>query len=375
MKIKKVLVLCFSDNLGGMELDAIRFCRRLSNFCEVTFVAPKGSEIEKEMKIDREDKGSYKFIACKLKRFLARSLIDPSIVTTVRSEAKSAEPDLVVFFGTSEIKSIAAALIGVDTKLLMRIGTTINRPKKNIFQRIFYKRVDAFIATSEHIKHNIKRVFPVASNRIVKVCFPVVDTGSCSLDVTANSNIIKIIYHSRFVRGKGQIDAVKAFHSIFHSVVSSGLKVELTLIGSFEDQEYLQEIKCYVINSGLTKVVHILPSRPDVHEILHDYHIYLGPSYGEGFSNSFVEALSNYLICVVYDNTVFPYFRHLGFDFLMAPTGDVEILSQRLAQSIDLYVNKRIDVQSNSALVGSLFSAAAERAVLEDIYSSLNRSS
>lgn len=374
MKIKKVLVLCFSDNLGGMELDAIRFCRRISDFCEVTFVAPKGSQIEKTMKIDRGDKGSYKFIACKLTRFLARSLIDPSIVTTVRSEAKNAEPDLVVFFGTSEIKSIAVALIGVDSKLVMRIGTTINRPKNNIFQRVFYKRVDAFIATSDHIKQNIKRVFPVASNRIVKVCFPVVDTGSCSLDVTANSNIIKIIYHSRFVRGKGQIDAVKAFHSIFHSVVSSGLKVELTLIGSFEDREYLQEIKCYVINSGLTKVVHILPSRPDVHEILHDYHIYLGPSYGEGFSNSFVEALSNCLICVVYDNTVFPYFRQLGFDFLMAPTGNVEILSQRLAQSIDFYIHKRVDVQSNSALVGRLFSADAERAVLEDIYSSLNQS-
>lgn len=374
MKMKKVLVLCFSDNLGGMELDAIRFCRRISDFCEVTFVAPKGSQIEKKMKIDREDKGSYKFIACKLKRFLARSLIDPSIVTTVRSEAKNTEPDLVVFFGTSEIKSIAVALVGVDTKLVMRIGTTINRPKKNIFQRVFYKRVDAFIATSEHIKRNIKRVFPVASNRIVKVCFPVVVAGSCGSDVSAKSNIVKIIYHSRFVRGKGQIDAVKAFHSIFHSVVSSGLKIELTLIGSFEDQEYLHEIMCYVNNSGLTKVIHILPSRPDVLEILQDYNIYLGPSYGEGFSNSFVEALSNCLTCVVYDNTVYPHFRQLGFDFLMAPTGNVEILSQRLAQSIDLYIHKRVDVQSNSALVGRLFSAAAERAVLEDIYSSLNRS-
>lgn len=365
---KNILVLCFSENGGGMELDTIRFCRRLSTYTNVTLIAVNGSLIESMATDDRKCGFRYNFIGCSLNRFLARSLIDPRLVKVIRKEYKNNQYDLVIFYGTSEVKSIAIALLGLTARLVVRIGTTINRPKTNWFQRLFYSRVDAFLVTSEHIKSNIFQSFPVACRRPVEVCYPVILATDVISKTNEHLDNVNVVYHSRFARGKGQIDAVMAFNAIKrdHSFLN------FLLVGSFEDEAYVEEIKSYIEEHNLSDQINILPSTKDVYSLLSKGHIFLAPSYGEGFSNSFAEAMSFGLVCVVYDNTALHYFRGLGFDYFMVPTGDIPALGIALSNAVNSLRNGLVDIKRNQELVSQLFSAEQEKLVLESLYHKLN---
>lgn len=368
--LKKIAILCFSHNSGGMELDAVRMSRRLSAQMDVTLVAPKKSAIERWAKKDIECGYVYRFVECRVTRILARGFVDPNIFWCVRSLLKN-RPDILIFFGTSEIKSISVALLGSDAKLLMRIGTTINNVKNGFFKNIFYSRVNAFIATSDHIKNNIIKCFPVASSRIVSVCHPVIEFNSEYINKKNSEKKINIIYHSRFVRGKGQLDAVIAFNMVRRLKSNSEINFDLKLVGNFEDLDYVNEILFYIECHSLSDVVKVIPHCDSVQLMLNNSHIFLAPSYGEGFSNSFAEALASGLICVVYDNTVFPYFKKIGFDFFSAPTGDINLLSKELDSAIKKILNKDFDSEENIKLAKNLFSREVEIKVLEKVFESL----
>jgi len=366
--LKKVFVICFSGNQGGMELDAIRMSRRVAQYASVKLIGMSGSPIE-VMALDDSNQGySYSFIGCNLNRFLARGLVDPRIVRVIRAEVKTENPDLLIFFGTSEVKSIGLSLIGLNVKLALRVGTTINRPKTSWFQRLAYSRVDAFLAISEHIKSNILDSFPIALSRPIKVCFPVIELGSRQKNIEAHVKpSLSVVYHSRFVRGKGQLDALIAFRA----VTMSNINLKLILIGAFEDEAYVNEINSYIEKYSLGEQVQVLPNSDDVISVVESSQIFLGPSYGEGFSNSFAEALSLGLICITYDNTVFPYFKDLGFEFFLSPTGDVIQLEEALSQAITAHTDCSINTAKNIALAEQLFSSKSEKNVLQATYQSL----
>ena len=364
---KKIFILCFSGNQGGMELDAVRTCRRVSEYADVTLICMSGSTIER---MAYEDIGSgykYRVISSGLTRFLARALFDPRIALTVRREVRAQQPDLLVFFGTSEVKSIALGLLGLGTKLVLRIGTTIGRKKDSFFQRMAYHRVDGFLVNSEHLKQNIYWAFPCAVERPVEVCLPVIKVQPVPPGHIKETTTINAVYHSRFVRGKGQKDAVVAWTQ----VKAKYPNLRLTLVGSFEDAIYLDEIRQCAEQELLLGNLRLLESVSDVAPLLHQSQIFISPSYGEGFSNSFAEALAAGLVCVTYDNTSFPFVKQLGFDFFQAITGDTTDLAKALSLAVESVLNQSVNTSGNVMLAQKLFSASAERCALLRLAQSL----
>ena len=360
---KKVFVLCFSANKGGMELDAIRMSRRISEYADVTLIGLKGSYIEALAKQDISQGRAYRFESCSVSKFWARVFIDFRLAFLLRTVAKKINPDMVIFLGTSEIKTIGFALRGMTSKLVLRIGTTINTPKKSLAQQFFYKKVDSFLVISEHLKHNTLNSFPIATSRPVEICYPVINIPESQPKVLRD-DLCRIVYHSRFVKGKGQKDALLAFESVF----IKNPKLRLKLIGLFEDEAYVSEIKEYILLKGLQNYVDVIDNQEDISSILHESDIFLGPSYGEGFSNSFVEALAYGLICVTYENTAFPHFQKMGFNFFMAITGSLEDLQKSLSKALLAFYEKSVDLESNKQLCQKLFSVESEKRVLYKIY-------
>jgi glycosyltransferase involved in cell wall biosynthesis len=363
---KKILILCFSGNQGGMELDAVRMCRRVSEYADVTLICMSGSAIETLARQDLDAGFKYRLVTSELTRFFARALVDPRIVLTVRRAVKQHRPDLLIFFGTSEVKSIALALLGLHAKLVLRLGTTISRPKNGFFQRIAYDRVDGFLAFGEHMRRNIFQSFP-AAKRPVDVCYPVVEFPSTELLPREPMSPINVLYHSRFLPGKGQLDAVIAFEQ----VCKQHEDLTMTLVGTPQDEDYVKEIKRFIESKNLVTKVKVLGATTDIASHLQRANIFLGPSYGEGFSNSFAEALASGLVCVTYDNTMFPLCAELGFDFLMAPTGDKIVLAEKLALAVNCVSSGAIDTDGNAALARKLFSAEAEKLALGDLFRQL----
>lgn len=52
--------------------------------------------------------------------------------------------------------------------------------------------------------------------------------------------------------------------------------------------------------------------------------MFLFPSYGEGFGNAFIEAISFGCKAISYDNTTFKEFKELGFDFNIVENKNIE---------------------------------------------------
>lgn len=376
---KKVLILCFSENMGGMEIDAVKMSQRVSFYAQVTMIGVSGSPIEKMASDTIANSKSFNYFGCKINRFLARALIEPRIVHVIRSVVNEQDPDLVIFFGTSEVKSIALALFGKRTKLVLRLGTTINNPKKSLFQRFTYGKVDGFLALGPHIENNIRESFNLSANQVVRVIYPVYKENKLSNNFLnpqpdkktnlrlVRSDKISIIYHSRFVEGKGQLDAVKAVHIL----TSKYQNLNLKLIGSFEDQKYVDKIEAYTRENRLTKNISLLNNQSNINDFLADSDFFIFPSFGEGFPNALVEALMHGLVCVTYDNTAFPYFKKMGFDIITSKTGNVEELSSSIAIAIQKYLSGSIKIEHNIALAKKQFTGELEKLTLTKLYSEI----
>jgi len=143
---------------------------------------------------------------------------------------------------------------------------------------------------------------------------------------------------------------------------------ELHFVGDFSDPLYVAALRKTTASLGLQSYCKIESHINDISTFLSDGHIFLAPSYGEGFSNAFVEAMQAGLVCIVYLNTVFPEFQHQGFYFHAVETGDKEALAAKLievAQNLPQEIDKSA---SNVKLAYENFSAKRESETLWKLF-------
>jgi glycosyltransferase involved in cell wall biosynthesis len=349
----RLMILCLSSSAGGMELDALRMAERLGGNVPTVFTCRPGVFIHRQSLlagVRPEILGGSEWCANKI--------LSPRLILGLRHLLKKLEISHIIFFGTSELRSIAIAAWGLDIKIFLRHGTTVSTRKFGGWWREFgYRRVDAYLATSKHIATNVKHFFPVSSNAHVRVIYPVVDSSSRPIQKQfSGSSAIQIVYHSRFARGKGHPDAILATRSL----LNAGYDFKFVMVGDFSDQRYVDELRDLIRVTNLEARCELLPFDSDVKSRLASADIFLAPSYGEGFSNSFAEALTQGLVCIVYDNTVFPEYLQLGFKFFMVRNGSVDDLSTVLLAIVSRLACHQIEVAQNVTLARSLFSSERE---------------
>ena len=170
-----------------------------------------------------------------------------------------------------------------------------------------------------------------------------------------NNNIIKILHTGRVAHGKGQIDAIKACDIL----VKNNINFELNLVGSI-DKSYNNSFLKFYNSCKYKEKINIIGFKSNISPYLQEADIFLFPSYGEGFGNSFAEALTSNLICIAYANTSFFNFKNLGFYFLMVKNKDIKDLKNNL-----LFVSLNIDseeikTKNNHELALTLFSTSQE---------------
>ena len=97
--------------------------------------------------------------------------------------------------------------------------------------------------------------------------------------------------------------------------------------------------------------------------------IFLFPSYGEGLSNAFIEALAHNLVCICYNNTSFPELKDLGFYFQMCTNLDVDALSLNVFTLYSQLNKEKKKSLSNYIKAKTIFSIQNELNSYKDILS------
>lgn len=341
-----VVVLCLSHFAGGMELDAIKMARGLAGEnISTLLVCKRDSFISRQA---QQAGIQYQEIDFKTKLSL-------SLIWKLRRIVKSGNVKNIIFLGTSEIKSIYFSLLGLpQVQLIVRYGTTMSSSKKDLLHRWFYSRVNYHLCISEHLRKNIELIIPIARQASIGVTY----TSTVFLPESPVTPIKKAIHVGRIANGKGQLDALIAI---------SGTELPLKLVGAEDDPSYLAQLKAEIQKRKLETQVEIIGHHPYPQKLFHDASIFLFPSHGEGLSNALIEALGNGLICITYDNTVFPEFEKLGFHMHIARDKDIDHVRELINMVLNNF-NQEIELsRRNISLAQVIFSQKNEIQRLSEI--------
>lgn len=314
---KTVAVMCFSGGCGGMEIDAIKLAGLLQNDCEVTMFCKHGSFIHQQL----EHQTRIRYFDIK---FVSRTF-SISMLLNVRKRVKENNIKNVVFFGASELKTLYFAFLGYDLKVIVRHGTTKSSPKRDWLHRMIYSCVDTHVALSRHLLNNIKMIVPQYPG--VKYMYLPQSFKFNEVHVDRGDDAcLKIIHVGRVTSGKGQIDAIQACQVLY----DNNVKFSLSLLGASDDVEYFGQVKDLVSKVPYRNAIHLEGHVSNVSNYLASSDILLFPSKGEGMPNALIEALHYGIVCITYDNTVFPEFGDMGFSIHTVETGNIDKLKSVL---------------------------------------------
>lgn len=334
---KKLAVICLSHYSGGMELDSLKLTQAfLSHQIDTVLICKKNTFIEKQA-VSRGIVYESVDFSFKLSINLMRSL---------SNLFKKHHIGGIIFFGTSEIKSIYFSLLNKDITTVVRYGTTMGGSKKDPLHRLFYSCVKYHVGISQHIIRNIKDIIPVSdSSECVRIFTHTVFTGDPTT-VLAPS----IIHVGRLADGKGHIDLIKA---------TGDINVPVSFLGSGESG-IANQIKNEAALCRNSENYIFYGHKDNVSDYLRLNNIFVLPSYGEGLPNALIEALGYGLVCIVYDNTVFPEFADMGFHLKLVKTGDIDGLKRTLLDVMLNIDNELLKSRQNVRLARETFSVESE---------------
>ena len=346
-------IICLSPYSGGMELDAIKLAKKLSSQMQITVIAQ-----------------SECFIASKQDEYVGHNNISlesisfnrsfsPNIITTVRKIIQNKKIKNVIFFGASELKSLYFSFLGQDINLIIRHGTTKSRPKKDWFHKLIYSDVNYHISICKHLEENVNFIIPFGKNTQSKLIY---SSFEFTEPKTLSHPKLTLLHVGRIADAKGQVDAIKACKVL----VENDIDFEFNLVGGF-DEAYKEEFLSFYTNCPYKDKINLVGFTDDVKSYIQKADIFLFPSYGEGLSNAFIEALSNNIICISYNNTSFPELKLLGIYFRISQNKNISELQKLLLQVVhDLDLEKKRS-KINNTLIETFFSINKEINLYLDI--------
>ncbi len=344
-----IAIMCFSSGRGGMESDALKLARLLAPIGRVFLVFKEGSYIHD---MTRSEAGDYD---CVPVSFYSRSF-SPSMLIAVRRLIAEHAIDNVIFFGASELKTLYFSFLGYDLNVIVRHGTTKKTPKRDWLHRLIYSCVNTHVALSNHLMNNVKSIVPDSPDVKYK-CISQSYICDCeALPCNEEEGLLKIIHVGRLVGGKGQLDAIKACAVLYEN----NIKFSLTLVGSCDNEKYMDEVHDLLSTTPYSDSVIFTGHVSEVADYLAVSNVLLFPSKGEGMPNALIESLHYGLVCITYDNTVFPEFIEMGFNMHVVESGNVCLLADMLLKAAKDISNEKMLASSNVDLAMKLFSPERE---------------
>lgn len=325
-----------------MESDAIKLADLLNNDCEVTMFCKHGSFIHQQL----EKQSLIKYFDIK---FLSRSF-SLSMLLNVRKRIKEYDVKNVVFFGASELKTLYFSFLGFNLNVIVRHGTTKSTPKKDWLHRIIYSSVDTHVALSRHLLKNIKKILPQHPGVRYVLVPQSIKFNEVHAD-RSDDNCLKIVHVGRVTSGKGQLDAIQACQVLYHNNV----KFSLFLLGTNDDEDYFRQVEDLVSKVPYANAIQLKGHVENVSEYLANSDLLLFPSFGEGMPNALIEALHYGVVCVTYDNTVFPEFVDMGFSLHLVETGNVTQLGKTLLKVVTHMKSEKKMAAANMSLAKRIF--------------------
>lgn len=241
--MKKILELCLSPDLGGLELYMVR----ASHFLNAYSVVNENGKLEpyyQNTHFNYSKIGRYSFIK------LAR-LIDENDI------------DLLHLHWTKDIPIavLAKLLSRKKPKLVQTRNMRMTRFKDDFYHRFLYKNIDMMLPVTYQVKEQLEKFIPADIRPKVEVLYMGAEIPQVLSSKEKEDFRQKTALNDEFVVGiVGRIEEAKGQHLVLEAVKNlndHGIPSKALVVGHAMDQKYLETLKehyaDYAIFTGFTQ--------------------------------------------------------------------------------------------------------------------------
>ncbi len=245
---KKVLELCLSPDLGGLELYMVRVSHFLHAKTDVISVINSKGKLEQYY----ED-GDYVYKKLERRGLLLSFLTARKLAAIIDAN----RVDVVHLHWTNDIPTaVLAKLISRQKpKLVQTRNMTMTRFKDDVYHRWLYKNLDMMLPVTYQVKAQLEKFIPEDVRPEIEVLYMGAESPELIDEETKQklreqyglSDAFTVGIVGRIERGKGQylvIDAVR-------QLIAEGAKVQALIVGHAMEEAYLEVLKAEVARENL----------------------------------------------------------------------------------------------------------------------------
>jgi len=331
----KVLEMCLSTGVGGLELYAVRTASQLKlrNIGCVAVVA-KGTMTAERM----QQNGVQTIEFEKAQRYLP--------VLSARRLARIVDEEHVDVIHMHWARDLNLAVLAKrfakrSVKLVYTRQMMITRSKQDIYHRFLYRHVDLVLTITEQLCGLAQQYLPMSKGAIKTLYYGVEDPPVLteqekkdlrkSIDIPDDNFSIGMV--GRVEEGKGQHLLVQAVHDL----VAQGAKVHATIIGPAMNSDFETKLKTQVDARSLAGNICFYGSHNNPIEIMSAFDVVVLATKQETFGLVLIEAMRNGVTVIGTRAGGVPEIIDEGITGLMFEPGN----SQELTDKLLLLINDK----------------------------------
>ena len=227
--MKKILEVCLSPDLGGLELHM----KDLTKFLKVKGVINKKSKLKaifQKENLPYFEIGRYSFLK------LAKIIDDEKI-------------DVVHLQWTKDIPTtVLAKLISKQNpKIVQTRNMHMTRFKDDFYHKFLYKNIDTMIAVTAMVKNQLEKFIPQTVRPKIKMCY--IGANTPKVLTQEEKTVLKTSWglDNEFVVAiVGRIEEAKGQHIVLQAVAKLrevGINAKTLIIGHAMNESYLENLK------------------------------------------------------------------------------------------------------------------------------------
>ncbi len=330
----KILVLCTSPGLGGLELYAERewqYLQQAGYECHFA-IAGNGRLAQRNrhtsahiFHLPLNNKFSPLVSALKLARYISRNHID------IVHMHWGKELNLAALS-----KRFSWTLFRRRLRLIYTRHMGITRSKKDFVHAFFYCQVDMMLTISKQVEKEAHTWLPLAGDQIkllyLGVADKTVDKPDCNgLPERIKNSQFKVVLFGRIEHGKGQHVLVEAMALL----ANRKLDISATFVGQVMDNDYFEKLKQSVKKNDLEDRIACLDFIDNPMAVMPCFDVVVLLTYCETFGLVLVEAMRAGVAVMGTDAGGVPEIIEHNKTGMLIPPGDAGALADELATLYD----------------------------------------
>ena len=324
----KLIELCLSDGVGGLELYALRTAKQLIRLGHDCTAVVR----ENTMLSDRMPEGIPTVILRRWNRILPL-VAARHLAGVIDRQA----PDIVHMHWGPDINLavLAKRRAKHKVKLVYTRQMMITRPKTDVYHRFLYRHIDLVLTISRQLRDKARQCLPIPEHAVRLLYYGVDLPFGLSADQRqsvrrelggSDASVVAIGLIGRMENKKGQHLLVEAMRILR----DKDLPVHATFIGPVMDKAYFVRLQAQVADLGLQDHVTFFGSHKNPIDIMPAFDIVVLATEMETFGLVLIEAMRSGVAVVGSDAGGVPEIIEDGVSGLLFETGNAVDLAAKL---------------------------------------------